>query len=131
MHSQAKQLIRGAIAEVQGRYQDELIKTGDTTCALQRRTLSLSEECKRLLAESGAAKTLLPLLLSKKDAIRWTTRQVTLALQNCSCLSSEDSQNVASVTAALGTYRSVLATRGWQSSTEHAEHHPRCLRRCC
>ena len=95
VHTQAKQQFRGAIAEDPGRYQVELTKVGCTTFALQRRTLSLSEECKRLLAESGAAKTLLPLLSSKKDAIRWTTRQVIMALQECSCLFSEDTQKSA------------------------------------
>lgn len=43
---------------------------------MERRTLSLLDECKRLLAESGQAKALLPFLTFKKDVIRWMARQV-------------------------------------------------------
>ena len=44
--------------------------------AVNCRTLSLLDECKRSLAESGQAKALLPFLTSKKDVIRWMARQV-------------------------------------------------------
>ena len=44
--------------------------------AVKCRTLSLLDECKRSLAESGQAKALLPFLTSKKDVIRWMARQV-------------------------------------------------------
>jgi hypothetical protein len=44
--------------------------------AVKCRTLSLLDECKRSLAESGQATALLPFLTSKKDVIRWMARQV-------------------------------------------------------
>ena len=80
--------------------------------ALQRRTMSLSDECKRLLAESGAAKALLQLLVSKKNAIRWTARQVTLPLPRC----SSRSQHTYSDSSAVGS------TRVYQACAEHPEH---------
>ena len=73
----AKRQYGGAVAE-DGVITEIITPARYTRGAVQRRILSLSDECKRLLAESGAAKALLPLLLSRKDAIRWTARQVTL-----------------------------------------------------
>ena len=48
--------------------------------ALSCRLLSLVDTCKKLMGETGQAKLLLPLLTSKKNAVRWMTRQV----RNCS-----------------------------------------------
>ena len=40
------------------------------------RILSLSDTCKSLMAETGQAKMLLPMLTSKNNATRWLSRQV-------------------------------------------------------